>query len=80
MNTNENPVTLIIVSRQQRHGGKLLLQAKRFNELGVRGGVFTLQVLEQTATLCHLFDQTAAGTEVLAVCFQVLCQFLDLSR
>lgn len=59
------------------HGVGLLLQAERFDELCVCGGVFTLQILEQAATLCNLFDQTTAGAEVLAVCFQVLCELLD---
>jgi hypothetical protein len=80
MKINGNPVTLTIVSRRQRHGdSSLLLEAERFDKLCVRCSVFTLQVLEQTAALCNLFDQTAAGTKVLAVRLQVLGKLLDFS-
>lgn len=66
-----------IVSRRGITGEKLFLESERFNELCVRGSVFTFQVLEQTAAFCNLFDQTAAGTEVLAVRLQVLSKLLD---
>ncbi len=55
----------------------LLLQTERFDKLCIGRRVFALQVFEQAATFCNLFDQTAAGTKVLAVRLQVLGKLLD---
>lgn len=58
----------------------LLLQTERFDEFCVRCSVFALQVLQQTSAFCNLLHQTAAGTKVLAVGFEVLGKLLHFGR
>lgn len=57
-----------------------MLHLEICHQIVVGLGVFTLEVLHELAALADLFDQTAAGAEVLLMRFQVFREILDFRR